>query len=392
MLDTLFPCAAVKARPSRRASPGASFPGLARLTLAVLGLFSLAAGPAAAAEPALRQLDIADYRAYLAEDHPVRQGMRRFADLVQAGSGGAVRVRVRTDALPGSPAQQIAALQAGGADAPALMLVAATGLAALNREFELLDLPFLLRDERQADALLDGAFGHALLARMGQCGLVGLAWWENGFRQLTTSGRPIRRAGDLRGLNFRVIGEPVFVEAFRAMGANPIPLPFGQVYEALASKQVEGQDNFYSQILAGRLYEVQSSLSVTRHSYGAMVLVANAEAWGRLTAAQRAVLQAAAVEAGRFQRSLVRDEARQARASLVARGMAVNELEPSERTRLRELTQPMRDRYFGKHKDDLRRLYQAGVGLHEQTTSGASGRETAAGTMYYKTYNWETLK
>lgn len=315
-----------------------------------------------AAQPAVRELEIADYRAYLSEDHPVRRGMREFAQLVQAASGGSLQIKVRTDALPGSPAQQMAAMRAGAAGAPALMLVSTTGLAPDAKEFVLLDLPFLVRDEQQADALLDGAFGQALLGRMGPTGLVGLAWWENGFRQITTSTGPIRRADDLRGLNMRVIGEPVFIDTFRAVGANPIPVPFGELYAALKSHRVDGQDNFYSQILAGRLYEVQSSLSVTNHSYSPLVLVANAATWGALPAAQQRVLREAAVEAGQRQRDMVRAEARTARAELAKHGLQINELAPSELAKLQALTAPLRERYFARFGADLRQLYPPGQG------------------------------
>jgi tripartite ATP-independent transporter DctP family solute receptor len=358
MLVTLFRRAAGMARLAWLVSR-APFSFLARRAVALLGLSVLASGAAVAEQSAPRQLDIADYRAYLADDHPVRQGMRKFAELVQAGSGGQLQVTVRSDALPGSPAQQLAALQAGAADAPALMLLASTGLAAQLPEFALLDLPFLVRDEQQADALLDGAFGNALLVRLPSTGLVGLAWWENGFRQITTSRGPIRRIEDLRGLNFRVIGEPVFVDTVRAIGANPVPLPFGELHAALKSKRVDAQDNFPSQILAGRLHEVQSALSVTNHSYSPLVLVANASVWNALPAAQQRVLREAAAQAGRAQRAIARDEARAARAELAKHGMAINEVAPSELAKLQVLTAPLRDRHLGRYGDTLRRLYHA---------------------------------
>jgi tripartite ATP-independent transporter DctP family solute receptor len=362
MLETIFNRAGAKARLASSRSGIAPLCFFSRRVIAALGLVLLSTHTAIAQTSGVRELDIADYRSYLAADHPARQGMRKFADLVGAGSAGKLHVNVRSEALPGSPGKQIAAFQAGAPDAPALMLVAATGLAAVSKEFGVLDLPFLVRNEKQADALLDGAFGDALLGRLAAGGLAGLGWWENGFRQMTTSGAPIIRADGLQGLRFRVIGEPVFIETFRAMGANPVPLPFGELYAALKSKSVDAQDNFYSQILAGRLHEVQSSLAVTNHSYSAMVLVANAKFWGGLTATERRVLKTAAIEAGRFQRHIARDEGRQARAQLIAHGMVINELAPSEMRKLLELTEPIRNRYFGDYPNDLRTLYAAEMG------------------------------
>lgn len=358
MLETLFKRAAGRQAPARRRSRHACGLRAARRLIAAGVLAALSAAPASA-DPAHapRELAIADYRSYLADGHPVRQGMRKFAELVRVGSGGSLRIEPRTDALPGSPAQQIAALRAGAADAPALMLVAGTGLAAQDRAFALLDLPYLVRDERQADVLLDGPFGDALLARVGG-GLVGLGWWENGFRQITSAAGPIRRAEDLRGLKLRVIGEPVFVETAQAMGATAVPLPFGELHAALKDGRAEAQDNFLSQILAGRLHEVQSALAITNHSYSPLVLVANARAWDALTAQQQRLLREAAVQAGRFQRTLVRAEAHAARAELRAHGMAVTELDPVESRKLQALTASLRERYFRPHADTLLPLYR----------------------------------
>lgn len=337
--------------------------GLARRLLPLLGLAATQAAlaaPAGQAEHATpRQLEIADYRAYLAEQHPVRQGMRKFAEEVAAVSGGSLRVTVRIDALPGSPAQQLAALQAGSAGAPALMLVAGTGLAPLEPGFTLLDLPFLVRDEAQADALLDGAFGTALLGRLAPSGLVGLAWWENGFRHITTSKGPVRGAQDLRGLKIRVINEPVFAETFEAFGATPVPLPFGELRAALAAGRVDAQDNFISQNLAGRLHEVQSSLSLTRHSYSPLVLVAHAGTWNSLTGKQQRVLRAAALEAGRVQRAAARAEAKSAQEALAGLGLRVITFAPAELARLQALSAPLRARYFDRYGKELRPLYQA---------------------------------
>ena len=343
MLETLF----------TRAARGR----MLRLLLPLLGAGLLATGPTAA-QP-VRQVEIADYRAYLADDHPVRQGMREFARLAAAGSHGSLQVHARADAVPGTPAQQIAALQSGAAGAPDLMLVAGTGLAGVDGAFELLDLPFLVRSPAAADALLGGPFGDALLARLAPTGLIGLGWWENGFRQLTTSGAPIRRAADLQGLKLRVIGAPVFIGTARALGADPVPLPFGELYAALKARRVEAQDNFTSQILAGRLYEVQSSLSLTSHSYSPLVLVANAAFWASLDPARQRALRDAAAGAGVFQRRATRVEAEAARTGLAAKGLAVHALAPVELEKLQALTAPLRRHYFGRHDPGLWQLYQA---------------------------------
>src|SRR5690606_5695149 len=130
------------------------------------------------------------------------------------------------------------------------------------------------------------------------------------------------------------------------------------LYEALGAHRVAAQDNFMSQILAGRLYEVQSALTLTGHSYGALVLVANPAAWRALDPAQRRIVRLAALEAAQLQRRLARGEAARARALLAQRGMAVHALAPAELERLRALTGPLRTSYFSRHEPALWRLYQ----------------------------------
>lgn len=354
MLGTHFKRAATVARAlARRAG---------RLLGAAALSVLLAAPAAAAAEqgaPApVRELAIADYRDYLPQDHPVRHGMRHFAQQVASASGGALRVAVRSDTVPGTPAQQLAALQAGAPGTPDLMLVAATGLAPLAPDFALLDLPYLVRDEADADALLDGPFGDALLAQAPNAGLVALAWWENGFRQITSAGAPIRQASALRGLRMRVIDAPVFIETARAMGAEPVPLDYPELRDALRSGRVAAQENFVSQILAGGLHELQSSLTLTDHSYGALVLVANPAAWRSLDPAQQAIVAAGAREAARVQRRAAREQARQAQARLARQGIAVHVLDSAERERLRNLTAALRSSRFGQHSPALWTLYR----------------------------------
>ncbi|MFN3788794.1 TRAP transporter substrate-binding protein DctP [Massilia sp.] len=359
MLGTHFKRAAAAARTLAQRAGGLL--GAAALSALLAAPAGAAAGAEEGAPAPVRELAIADYRDYLPDDHPVRQGMRHFAQQVASASGGALRVAVRADTVPGTPAQQFAALRAGAPGTPDLMLVAATGLAQLAPDFALLDLPYLVRDEAEADALLDGPFGAALLAQLAQspgAGLVGLAWWENGFRQITSAGAPIRQARALRGLRMRVIDAPVFIESARAMGAEPVPLDYPELREALRTGRVAAQENFVTQILAGGLHEVQSSLTLTKHSYGALVLVAKPAVWRSLEPASRSVLAAAAREAARFQRRAAREQERQAQARLARAGIAVHALDPAERELLRNLTAPLRSSRFGQHSPALWKLYR----------------------------------
>lgn len=337
---------------------------LARLAccIALSVLATTAVGdPLSAAKLESRIIHIADYRGYLEADHPVRRGMNKFSELVAARSGGRILVQAPAEPMPRSPSSQIASLQAGDGRTPELMLQATIGLADVEKGFGLIDLPFTISNEKQANALLDGPFGATLLDRLASRNLIGLAWWENGFRHMTTSTGPILHADNFIGLKIRVIPSPLFVESFKEIGADPIPLPFSELHAALKSKCVAAQDNFYSQIVTGKLYEVQTYLSVTHHSYGAMTLIASKHFWDTLSPADQALLRDAAEEAGQYQRRLIRDENSKMRADLESKGMRTNELDPAELKKLSERARPVLERIASGYDASLLNLYKLEV-------------------------------
>src|ERR671927_99536 len=140
---------------------------------------------------------------------------------------------------------------------------ATTSIATIVKEFGVIDFEFTIASYAHAEALLDGPGGKALFDRLAEKGLVGLAYWDLGFRNVTNSKRPIRKPEDLEGLKLRVIPNPVFLDTFRAFKANPVPMPFAELYGALESKAVDGQENPFAVILSNKFYEVQKYVSAT---------------------------------------------------------------------------------------------------------------------------------
>ncbi len=180
-------------------------------------------------------------------DHPVSLGVKRFAELLAAKSDGKLKVQEFPASQLGNEMQQQSALQGGVQEMSA---PATTSLAGIVKEFGLVDFPFAVSNFAQADALLDGPFGQALLARLPEKGLVALGYWDLGFRNVTNSKRPITKPEDLDGLKLRVIPNPVFLETFKAFKANPVPMPFAELYGALEAKAVDGQENPFAVILS----------------------------------------------------------------------------------------------------------------------------------------------
>lgn len=330
------------------------------ITAVIFGML-LVVGPVAASAQPVHTLTIAEYRPHVGPHEPTMQAMMRFAETVSRASDGRVRIVVAQDTVPGSPDAQLDAVRAGAAAAPDLMLFVTPALRHVVPEFEMLDLPFIVRDDRQADRLLDGPFGSALLSKLEPYGLTGLAWWENGFRQITTSGARFVRATDLRRRPVRVIPEPAFVATFDALGAKVAGIRYEQLYDALKTGKVDAEDNFYSQILAGRLYDVQSSLSVTNHSYSAIAVVANSAALSRLSLRDRQVVRQAAVEAGRYERDLVRARAHADRAALAGHGMTVVDVSPEQIEKMEAMTEPVRNTFLRTYDPAIVALYRREV-------------------------------
>lgn len=310
--------------------------GITRRT--ALGAAALMLGAGARAE------DIAERTLRLGTtvpaDHPISLGARKFVDIVAARSGGKLKVKDYPALALGPELQQQSALVGGVQE---LFVPSTASLSGVVREFTLLDLPFLLRTGTQADALMDGPFGQALMAKLPEKGLVGLAFWENGLRHVTNSRHPVQRLEDLQGLKIRVQQSPVFIDTFKALKANPVPMSFGEVYGALESKALDAQENPLLVARSARLYEVQKYASLTGHAYGVLAILVSRKFWDKLSADERKLLQAAALEARDYQRQVSREQARKALDELKAAGMQINEVAPAERERMRQATQPVTD-------------------------------------------------
>jgi tripartite ATP-independent transporter DctP family solute receptor len=279
-------------------------------------------------------------------DHPVSAGVKKFAELVAAKSGGKITVKEFPASQLGNEMQQQSALQGGVQEMSA---PATTSLVGIVKEFGLFDFPFLVTDYKQADALLDGALGKQLTAKLPEKGLIALGFWDLGFRNVTNSKHPVTKGEDLEGLKIRVIPNPVFLETFKTFKANPLPLPFAELYNALESKAVDGQENPFSVILSNKFYEVQKYLSVTNHVYAANIVLMSKRFWDKLSPAEQKILQDSASEASVYQRKFSREVATKAIGELKTKGMQVNELSPAELARMRAAVKPVYDKFSASY-------------------------------------------
>jgi len=256
-----------------------------------------------------------------------------FAEQVAKNSGGKMKIRAIAAAALGPDTQMQQALVGGAQE----MMVGSTAtLVGITKEMALWDTPFLFNTAKEADTILDGPIGQKVLDKLQEKGLVGLVYWENGFRNLTNSKRPITKLEDLDGVKLRVMQNEVYLDSFKLMGANAIPLPFSELFSALETKTVDGQENPYNTILSSKFYEVQKYLSVTNHVYSPWIMLVSKKWWDQLSTDEQKVLADAAKASRDFERQDTRAEAAKAVADLKAKGMIVNELPAQEVNRMRE--------------------------------------------------------
>lgn len=261
------------------------------------------------------------------------RAVKFFAEQVAKNSGGKMKIRAVGAAALGPDTQMQQALIGGAQE----MMVGSTAtLVGITKEMALWDTPFLFNTAKEADTVLDGPIGQKVMDKLQEKGLVGLAYWENGFRNLTNSKRPVTKLEDLDGIKLRVMQNEVYLDSFKLMGANAIPLPFSELFSALETKTVDGQENPYNTILSSKFYEVQKYLSVTNHVYSPWIMTVSKKWWDQLSKDEQKVLLDAAKASRDFERQDTREEAAKAVADLKAKGMAVNDVSPQEVTRMRE--------------------------------------------------------
>ena len=256
-----------------------------------------------------------------------------FAEQVEKASGGKMKVRAIGAAALGPDNQMQQALIGGAQE----MMVGSTAtLVGITKEMAIWDTPFLIANTKEADAMLDGPIGEKIKAKLQDKGLVGLVYWENGFRNLTNSKRPITKMEDMNGIKLRVMQNNVFLNSFQTLGANAIPMAFSELFSALETHTVDGQENPLNTILSSKFYEVQKYMTVTNHVYSPWIVLVSKKWWDQLSKDEQKVLSDAAKVSRDFERKDTREEAARAMGDLKAKGMQVNELSPAESARMRD--------------------------------------------------------
>ena len=283
-------------------------------------------------------------------EHPQGVGAKKFAELIEQKSGGKIKVRVYAGGTLGGEQQVASAMQGGTIEAS---MMAPAQLVGNFKDFLVLDFPFAFANEREADIVLDGPLGRKLLEPMPARGLVGLVYMEQGYRSITNSKRPIEKLEDIQGLKIRTILNPLYIDMLNALGANAVPMPFPELYTALETGTVDGQENPYSTVEASKFDEVQKYFSNTRHIYNSQLLLVSKKFWDQLSDEEKKIFEDAAVETRDYQRKVARGMDEKSRQTLVKNGMQINDIAPEEIARMREKVKPVVDNYAAQVGEDL---------------------------------------
>lgn len=278
--------------------------------------------------------------------HPIILGMEKFKEVVESKSGGKIKVNVFPGGALGNDQANVSAVQGGSLE----MVSLNSGiLASQVKDFAVFDFPFMFANEKEADAIVDGAFGKKMHGKLLEKGIVGLGYYELGFRNMSNGKRAINKLADIEGLKLRVIPNPINVDWVKALGANPTPLPFPELYAALEQKAVDGQENPVATINSAKLYEVQKHLVLTNHQYNPQSVLISKKFFDTLSAAEKKIVEDALAESIKFQRAQSRNQVASITENLKKNGMQITSLPAAEMTALREKMKPV----IAKHGEPI---------------------------------------
>ncbi|MDD2609139.1 MAG: DctP family TRAP transporter solute-binding subunit [Giesbergeria sp.] len=288
---------------------------------------------------------------------PWGKGGELWANKVRERTQGRINIKLYpgVSLIQGDQTREFSALRQGVID----MAIGSTiNWSPQVKQLNLFSLPFLMPDYAATDALTQGAVGKSLFQTLEKAGVVPLAWGENGYREITNSKKPIKSPADLKGMKIRVVGSPLFLDTFTALGANPTQMSWADAQPAMASGAVDGQENPLSVYQAAKLHTVaQKYITLWGYMNDPLVFVVNKDVWNTWTPADREIVKQAAIDAGKEQIAIARKGLVEADKPLVkqltANGVTVTELSAAERDAFVQATRPVVEKWKGQIGADL---------------------------------------
>jgi C4-dicarboxylate-binding protein DctP len=241
----------------------------------------------------------------VAKDTPKGKAAEKFKELAEAATKGRVKIEVYANSTLYKDKEELEALQLGAVQmlAPSMAKFGPLGV----KEFELFDFPYLFTDQKSLERVTNGPVGKEMLKRLETKGLIGLSFWDNGFK-IMSSNRSMHVPTDLKGLKLRIQASKVLDEQMRVLGANPQVMAFSEVYQALQTGVVDGLENVPSNLYTQKMHEVQKHMTVTNHGYIGYAVVVNKKFWEKLPVDVRSQLDGAMKEATEYANKIAQQE------------------------------------------------------------------------------------
>ena len=319
----------------------------------VLILTALLAGSAQAAEKAL----VLKAAHVLPEDSAFHLGLLEAARVLDQKSGGTMKIEIYSSGQLGDNRQLLEQLQTGLIDLQVNTYAVVSG--SFTRAGEFFYLPFLFKDDRAVEQILDGEIGDEICAELEKINCVCLAWWTQGWRHLTTTNRAVQAPNDIKGLKIRTMDNPIFIDFFKTMGASPTPVSYSELLAALQQGVVDGQENPYMNIKQAGLYEVQKYIIETAHVYDPSPFFVSKHMWNQLNDQQKRWLKESAVEARDYMRELTRTMDAEIKAELLKNGKTVIiELTPEQKAEFRAAVEPVYQNWAPKYNGMVERIME----------------------------------
>ncbi|MFX0546623.1 TRAP transporter substrate-binding protein [Roseovarius sp. S1116L3] len=278
----------------------------------------------------------------------------KFQELVAERSDGAIEVEIFPNASLGDERTLLEGMQIGTVD----MGVITNGpVSNFLEEIAVFELPFLFPSNEAAYKVLDGEIGQELLDRLSEVNLKGLAYAERGFRNLTNSERPVASPADMEGMRIRVMENPVYIDTFRELGADAIPMAWTEALTAMQQGTIDGQENPVNVVHSFKLNETQTNMTMTRHAYAPAIFVMGLPVWEKLSPEAQTIIDDAAQEAAEYERALNAEQQEAQLQELRDAGMVIND--SADLSVFAEKVKPVYEKYGAKFGDYLPRIQEA---------------------------------
>lgn len=298
-----------------------------------------------------------NYAENQAENYPTTQGAYYFADLVKERTGGRIEILIHSGAELGTESEVLRQMRYGGID---FARVSISQLAEVVPDMNILQLPYLYRDEEHMWKVLDSEIGEHFLKIPEESGLVGLSWYGAGVRNFYTTKKAITCLEDLKGMVIRVQESQLMSDMVEALGASAAQIAYGDVYSSLEQGNVDGAENNWPSYESMRHYEVAKYYTLDEHARVPEMQIISQHTWDRLSPEDQEIVRACAQESSLLERELWAERVNESREAAVAGGAQIIEISDQEKERFRKAMEKVYNKYAREHADIIRQIAEKG--------------------------------